>query len=102
MISLNLAKAEFSSEMGLEERLQVLSKSDLQEIKGGTTLYDSSSEDPICPYEENRGGIDGCNCVGANGLPGPSGNGSCVSIGTGMQDFSGWCPENDWCPRMGT
>ncbi len=51
MISLNSGRAEFSADMSLEERLEKLTSSEMQTVKGRCTLMDSSSSsEDICPY----------------------------------------------------
>ncbi len=47
MISLNSGRAEFSADMGLEERLEKLTSSEMQTVKGRCTLMDSSSSSEV-------------------------------------------------------
>lgn len=97
IISLNQAKAEFSGEMTLDERLELLDSSALQQVKGGTIcpLHDSSSDGPCNCFSYNDApdrddGPDGCNCVGVGTPPGWGGGNSC-RCNIDMSDF---CPEN--------
>ncbi|GEM_PF-3304878 len=49
MISLNSGRAEFSADMGLEERLEKLTSAEMQTVKGRCTLMDSSSSSETTP-----------------------------------------------------
>lgn len=97
IISLNQARAEFSDDMNLDERLELLDKSDLQQVKGGIIcpLHDSSSDGPCNCFNYNDvpdqgSGSDGCNCVGVGTQP-------CWSD---ICQFDGWCGADEASCRL--